>query len=399
MVKLRKLVTDGLFAIVGHIDFYANRKEKYTYIKYDKKTTEEMDNLLKEIIKRTRQPLTEEVVRKGLQDILADVLRSDQQNKYNLINQKVGSLLNKLKVKKYAFIFRIYNLKTSKIRKFGEIQIFPDYQTLADEIKKRTKKSINKNIHSRFFQSTGKIEVPYSFVIMEVEAGDTGMAELKTLTKIEIHLKALSLLSGKYNFLIGREVIPMAKRMMYIGPKDNDLHLKGKLENKDLFTHPFDLDYYYKSQRTKKLLRRLDEIFRNDENKRRKIDDKITVSINWYGEGLKEISNEYKIIKLVIALESLLLEGEGCKKKSLAERVSYLCIKRKRVFVHNMVNRAYDYRNSLVHEGKLKECIPEYFSNNLAELVRQLIISLVTKDKFSSIEDIIKYTNKKMGLE
>ena len=229
--------------------------------------------------------------------------------------------------------------------------------------------------------------------MVEVEAGDAEAAELKALNKIELHLKALSLLSRGYNFLIGKEVVPSVKSVIYIDPV-NSLHKRVRAEDIDLLAHPINLDECYK--KSKRLLKKLDDLLRD--GRKREINNKIIAAISWYGESLREFSNEEKLLKLVIALESLLLEGEQCKRKNLVERASYLCIKKKRRVVYEMVDEAYKHRNSLVHEGKTKEYLSKYFVDSLAELVRQLIIFLIMKDEFSTLDDVIKYVDKKRGL-
>ncbi|MDH5779023.1 MAG: HEPN domain-containing protein [Candidatus Bathyarchaeota archaeon] len=123
-----------------------------------------------------------------------------------------------------------------------------------------------------------------------------------------------------------------------------------------------------------------------------KLAEKLAMAIHWYGLAVKDKYGVDKIIKLTVALESLLLRREDrLKKQLLAERAAFILGKdgksRKEIF--EIVEELYTLRSDIVHEGK--HDISEEDTLRLLELVRILIHAMMKISlRVTSLKDIDK---------
>ena len=117
---------------------------------------------------------------------------------------------------------------------------------------------------------------------------------------------------------------------------------------------------------------------------------KILRAIHWYGLGVKDKREVDRFIKLMVALESLILgKKDRFKKQLLAERAAFILGKDKdeRKEVYQIVDRLYSLRGEIVHEGK--DEISETDTLTLIHLVRNLIFALISlPERIQSLEDI-----------
>jgi hypothetical protein len=162
-----------------------------------------------------------------------------------------------------------------------------------------------------------------------------------------------------------------------------------KLDN--LFIFPFDrsqLDFLKKNGFTNfsKLMAKPDPS---------ELEVKILSSLHWYGLAIKDEQNVDKFVKLVIALESLLLDKDDPSKKILlADRAAFLLGKdlKQRQEIYNSVAKAYSLRGEIVHEGRYELSIKEIIE--LREILRHLIIKLTRMtNKVSTLKEI-KFNSK-----
>jgi len=105
---------------------------------------------------------------------------------------------------------------------------------------------------------------------------------------------------------------------------------------------------------------------------------KIAMSIHWYGLAVKDKMEVDRFVKLIVALEALLLKGEDrLKKQSLADRVAFILGKDKktRKDMYELVDQMYSIRSEIVHEGK--HDVSEEDTATLIALVRTLIFAMM----------------------
>ena len=119
---------------------------------------------------------------------------------------------------------------------------------------------------------------------------------------------------------------------------------------------------------------------------------KIAMSIHWYGLAVKDKKEVDRFVKLIVALESLLLgRKDRLKKQSLADRVAFILgrDRKTRKDMHELVDQMYSIRSEIVHEGK--HDISEEDTLTLIALVRTLIFEMITiSARMQSLKDIDK---------
>jgi hypothetical protein len=137
-----------------------------------------------------------------------------------------------------------------------------------------------------------------------------------------------------------------------------------------------------------------------------KLAKKIAMSIHWYGLAVKDKKEVDKFIKLIVALESLLLgKKDRLKKQSLADRVAFILGRdgKTREDMYELVDQMYSIRSEIVHEGK--HDISEEDTSTLIAVVRTLIFSMIPiSAKLQSLEAIderirkIKFGSRLRGI-
>jgi len=121
-----------------------------------------------------------------------------------------------------------------------------------------------------------------------------------------------------------------------------------------------------------------------------KLAKKIAMSIHWYGLAVKDKKEVDRFVKLIVALESLLLgKKDRLKKQSLKDRVAFILGKDKttRKDMYELVDQMYSIRGEIVHEGK--HDISEEDTSALIALVRTLIfVMMPISARLQSLEAI-----------
>jgi len=123
-----------------------------------------------------------------------------------------------------------------------------------------------------------------------------------------------------------------------------------------------------------------------------KLAQKISMAIHWYGLGIKDKHEVDRFVKLIIALESLLLrQKDRLKKQFLADRAAFILgrDKKAREEIYKLVSELYTIRSEIVHEGK--HDISEEDILKLIALVRTLIFAMMKISlRLQSLEDVDK---------
>jgi hypothetical protein len=109
-----------------------------------------------------------------------------------------------------------------------------------------------------------------------------------------------------------------------------------------------------------------------------KIQSKILTSLHWYGLSVKDDQDVDRFVKLVVSLESLVLDsGDEPKKHLLADRSAFILgrDKKARSEISSFILDAYSIRSDIVHEGLFE--VSDEQTYKLLLLLRQLIFKLL----------------------
>jgi|GEM_PF-1303784 len=150
-------------------------------------------------------------------------------------------------------------------------------------------------------------------------------------------------------------------------------------------------------------LNEISEILSKDPSLRSKLEKSIIMAVRWLGLGVDEDTISEQFIKYAIALECLLLEGEGKKADHLAKNAAFIlgettveCFE-----IENKVKALYGIRSTIVHQGveEENEEVIKKLAKDLYVYTMKILLELSKKttgaDKWDSIESLVKEMNTK----
>lgn len=333
---------------------------------------------------------------------LFDIVFSCHNQPSNTLNtklrQEINSLLTDLQTapKVWVFFIPIVNLDFVGLKKLpiGSVNFY--------KIKVTTIKYFGKLYKIESFQYGKKFVADMAshrigvIAIAKVEAGEFIKAKSKAILKVESALNILRFYNFVNRFATQREFNETrgCENIFWSQPETNQSGESGAALNVDnLSIFPFDrsqLDFLRKNGFTNfsKIMAKPDPS---------ELEAKILSSLHWYGLAIKDEQNVDKFVKLVIALESLLLDNKDpAKKILLADRAAFLLgkVSKERQEIYNSVYKAYSLRGDIVHEGRYDLPIKEIIE--LREILWCLIIKLARMTSkvstLAEIKDKIKET-------
>jgi hypothetical protein len=247
---------------------------------------------------------------------------------------------------------------------------------------------------------TGKIikEPSYSDIsrvksvgIVSVYAGDVTKAIEKAEDLVDQSLNVIRLLYLHSNFGIqGKYNHPLIYEIKSLNISQNTIHSYSGLSG-DVLEYKIDRTKY---ELMNEYITNIDNILKKSENQRNKLEKKLLLAINLFGEVQKNSDHQDNIIIIFSALETLLLDENEPKIVNVAERISFISRpdKTARLYVYGLVNRMYKNRNELVHEGNT--VFKEIDYNTLLVELRQCILIIAKNiNDYPNFEDWINLIN------
>ena len=303
-------------------------------------------------------------------------------------------LLNKLQktIETWVFLIPVVNLKLIGIKKMsiGEVNFYDiNRKTLKYlESKFNTKLGHQRRLNQRqsdFIRNNVKV-----LATVEATAGETEKARKIALHKVESSLNILRLYDYTREIGIQREFFTAFGR--------EDIYYQNVRTKTVGSSHgvppPVRLFPYYVDRsklnlmRKKMKLSQFNKLLRGVQST--KLAKKIAMSIYWYGLGVKDKKEVDRFVKLIVALESLLLgKKDRLKKQVLQDRAAFILgrDKKTRETVYELVGKMYSIRGDIVHEGK--HDVSEEDTLTLMALLRTLIFEMMFISKrLQSLNDI-----------
>jgi len=227
--------------------------------------------------------------------------------------------------------------------------------------------------------------------IVSVYAGDVTKAIEKAEDLVDQSLNVIRLLYLRSNFGIqGKYNHPLIYGIKSLNISQNTIHSYSGLSG-DVLEYKIDRNKY---ELMNEYISNIDNILKKSENQRNKLENKLLLAINLFGEIQKNSDHQDNIIIIFSALETLLLDKNEPKIVNVAERISFISRpdKTARLYVYGLVNRMYKKRNELVHEGDT--VFKEIDYNTLLVELRQCILTIAKNiDNYPNFEDWINLIN------
>lgn len=343
-----------------------------------------------------REKFTEDYMRERLIDILFSCHATTPPTLDNKLVRETKRHLRRMHsaTESWVYVVPVVNLKLIGIKKLsiGEVDFYDlngkTFQYLESKFSIRFgyQKKLNER-RSELIKNNINV-----LAAVKVTAGETKKAENIALFKVESSLNILRL----YDF--GRDI--GIQREFFEAFGREDIYWQNLRTRATGSSHggppptrffPYSVDKpKLSSMRKIGKLSRFSKLLK--EMPSTKLNEKIAMSIHWYGLGVKDKMKVDRFVKLIVALESLLLrENDRLKKQLLADRAAFILGKDKdnRKNIYELVEQMYSLRGDIVHEGK--HDISEGETLTLISLVRTLIFAMVNVSmRLQSLEDIDK---------
>jgi len=375
-----------------------------------------------------------EDIEKEVELIISRTLKLKEEERELQLQKEVGGLIQNFytKIDEWTFILPIENLKLrTKALTIGEVRLFifskyqrskwlreqkyilehnPHYKDNVKFKRDLTKKFKEQNLNPLLGWTCAKIKIK----------GTNSGAKQVAIKKADLALSCIKLYSysndGFYKryFGIKGEILPPSIRSI-LSQKDGHHHISpslertGYLDTFELDTHRLNFMYQNGFNKLKNIL--------NKKNKTN-LEQRILNTVYWYSKAFdipevkkvddKKVPNqeseevEYfnlgdKFLKLTIALECLLIFGKENKTYNLKTRSSYLLSDKKdeRARIQKYMQKAYDTRCNIVHEGGY--IVSKRETDAFMNFVQSVIIVLIKfKDKWKlkTNEDFYQWCEK-----
>jgi hypothetical protein len=317
-----------------------------------------------------------------LTKIASNAKQNAESNKYDLLLNELDEFIKNLKIFTFHSYVKIGNLKIAKQYDFNTFKLFPNDQELWRKLSEGKDEATQQKI-SKYFQKNS--DVFLSIMELQVKALDENQAKTQTL---QMTIDVLNIFRALGAIGVIREgENPLAFHDIYlINQNTGILHQSAQIENMGKLSI-FDLDLFEK--RNSIIIKKLQSCF--DSNNASPLQIKMIKSLSWFGESICEFHPSQRLLKMIVSLETLLLDSNdrGSKSNLLKERAAFLLGKNYEVrnFVGDTVKEAYRVRNSIVHSGD-KHPIPLRLIKRLLFVVHDLNMLFLVSGKYNSIEDI-----------
>lgn len=331
--------------------------------------------------------VSEEFVMRKLKEIIKNALLNEDPNKNNLIISDVEALLGNIRNKdNYTIFTRVFNFKCSKIYDFGNVKLYPNKAVFMEEL--GDKCPLDNGLIDFLEKYLEKNASDKKFCIAEVYVSSAEETNAKEIAFYDLDhfLNILRVFDRRNPIWIEGENIRMYR--FYFSCNRDKEKFSGKFESLDAKINRFDLDKLYKIN--PQLMNKIESVLKNEN--RTSIESKIVNSLTWLGESVKEKDDVHRLLKMIIALECLLLEKEANKKYLLAERCAFLLSNRfeDRIKIKKRIEDVYELRNDIVHEGKRLN-IRKKVSKDLFTLISEVNIKFLMSDEFKSMKDVQEF--------
>lgn len=376
-------------------------------------------------------------VEKSVQEIISMVLKEPRKKREEKIKKEVDSFLQSLgaNINDWIFIFPIENLKLSiRQLKINDVILYRFNIYRAKKYLEMVRHNLGqnkyyKNKDNEKKQLINQIRKYTVYPLLNYTCAEIGVkgtldgARQKALRKSDFALSFIKLfahvsnLSLKSYFGLSGEIIPSNIRSI-LGYKSDKTEFHPRTERTG-FLFPYELD----NEKIKIMKKYGLNIILDIERKNDKTDleTRLLNSILWYskaydvpvvretkgprlksGDSKPSEESEFfslgdKFLKLIVALECLLIFGRENKRDNISKRSSYILTDSydERAKIQKYLKEAYDIRSKIVHEGGY--AVSKTETLKLMYYVQQVTITFTrfkNKRKIKTNEDFYQWLEK-----
>jgi len=345
---------------------------------------EELTNNWLDFKEEIRENYSYRYIRHKLSIFLQDLKLKKEKDKTPIIDEFYKKLNKELSQDKFTFVIPqfIENLKIDSHMTIGKVEFIPySEKNYIDIFTKAGYKDSSIRLKKDVLRKI------YCIATSEVIAGDMDKALEKSDNLIDESLNVIRLFESYPNFgILGKYNQPRLHKVYYHIKEKKQLGYSGGW---NFLTRPGHLtSKWLETIKKNKGLNNINAILLKKSSDRSDMESKLILSINWFGEILKNRDTVENIIRLFTAFEALLIfKRDEEKKKNIAGRLAMINYidKKLRFSTYNSVVKLYSIRSKLVHEGKTTLKEREFF-DLLKELHSGILIIAKHVDKYPTIE-------------
>jgi len=352
-----------------------------------------------------REGYTEGYVYHQLIDIVVSIQGATSSVLNTSLPREVKRLLSKLQSapNECLFLVPVVNLKLTGLRRLliGETSLHQLNPSTLRHLESRFK-SVRMGVKGLLAERLAQLQERniHTYAVVKANVGEIKKGEDLAISKVELSLDVLRLYNSKNKIGVPREFAETVgmEDIHYVCRKTGRESGASYYANPPSKFSPFVIDAAaLDSMRKKGKLAEFSRLLREESVQNAdKLAPKLLTALHWYGLSVKDERRVDKFVKLVVALEALLLENDDVagKKQKLAERAAFILGKdmNTRNNVHKLVVELYGLRNEIVHEGRCD--VREQELLDLTILVRSLIFAIIgissRRKSLKEIEDRIK---------
>jgi len=292
-------------------------------------------------------------LRKKIDDFVINLFFLKENNKTPKIDEYFKELKKELRII-HSFFCAVFiqNLKISKEFKIGAVTFYPYSEKIYSDV--FSDKGVKKPFPTKK-DIKDKIRV-YCFATCSVNCGTSQRAMELSEDMVETVLNVIRIFMPRGGFGIQGTLTSLEFSESSVYNLDEQV-MTTSIQNKSVERY---IDSTFSREEIDKntiILKNIDTILLKEENQRSDMENKLIQAINWYGEIIKfPHDRKINLIKSCICFEVILIQDEKVKKHNISDRIAFLINdnKEKRIEISELINKIYNIRNRLIHDGKAK---------------------------------------------
>jgi hypothetical protein len=338
------------------------------------------------------------IIKEQYRSFLNDIVRDGDLTK-EIIAERIDDLLNRLKerIQDFEAILPLENVSLEGVDqiKIGNVYILSP--TIVND--KLNKYSIKYHLMEMFNHPSFQDKVCACISV----TSDAQVVSEKALIKIENILNILRLYTPLFleadsiRIGVSGSVLTSRSNIIFLGK--NGWQASSRRLGPST---PFKITReFITTLREKYQLGEIESILSKEEKSLTKFESQILLAIRWIGMALNDEIDSDKFIKLIIALETLLLKrDDDPKSKSLAERSAYILGKdqKSRLDMYDRMKMFYIIRSNIVHDGEI--FIDEVKVQDLRDITIKILLKLLkmrVEEHFNEVNDLTEWVDQQIA--
>lgn len=345
---------------------------------------------------------SDSLIKKLISDSVINLLPCEKSKIRVLSEKEAKNIINELtkSLKEFKIVVPLQNFKSElDIFEIGKVVFtrfdVENYEFIMNLLNGKANKPIKKIVEKFSGKMVAKIKVK-TLDIKKAEEVALGQIELALdvirFYSLNLHFQQSTFLRNYFN-VVGRvfsDTTPMVAYEIEKGTGSFQSSRYGYLYSYEYSKKFHEIMY-------KLNFEILNQILKTEESERTEFEKRIVSAIRLFGSCFMSEENYDAVLKMTIALESLLLKERESKKDNLTERMALIIANTldDRLKVLEIMGRLYEIRSEIVHQGSIDVNIND--RNQLKYYTFLCIVTLLGKyktEKIMNINDLINWINK-----